>query len=222
MIKQETINSLSYCPLFKQMKMKDIADALSCISHKIIRFKKHDIYAISGMEYPYTDIMLRGEMIARMVVESGRQMEVIRLGKGDVIAPNFIFADKNVMPVTIETESDVKILRMSSRSLQYLVDTYSPIRWNFINILSNIGAYLASKMKFISLLTIKEKVRLYLRTEALTQHSKTIRLDKSRQHLADSFAVQKFSLIRCLAELAEEGIIHIHGKEITITNIGKL
>lgn len=223
MISQKTINSLTHCPLFHRMSEMEIADALSSICHKIILFKKHDLYAIEGFEYPHADIVLQGEMTARMVSSSsGRQLEVIRLQKGDVIAPNFIFADRNVMPVTIETESEVNILRMSSHSLQKLVDSYSTIRWNFIGILSNIGAYLASKMKFVSLLTIKEKVMFYLRSEALVQHSKTILLNKSRQHLADSFAIQKFSLIRCLAELVENGAISIKGKEITILDIRKL
>ena len=223
MIEQKTINSLTHCPLFYRMSEMEITDALDSISHKIIHFKKHDIYAIAGFEYPHADIVLHGNMTARMVaVSSGRQLEVIQLQKGDVIAPNFIFADKNVMPVTIETECEVRILRMSSRSLQHLVDTYATIRWNFISILSNIGAYLASKMKFISLLTIKEKVKFYLRAEALAQRSKVITLGKSRQHLADSFAIQKFSLIRCLAELAEDGSISIHSKEITILDIRKL
>ena len=177
------------------MSEMEIADALSCICHKIIPFKKHALYSIAGFEYPHADIVLNGEMTARMVSgSSGRQLEVIQFRKGDVIAPNFIFANPNVMPVTIETESEVNILRMSSRSLQQLVDSFSTIRWNFIGILSNIGAYLASKMKFISLLTIKEKVRFYLHTEALVQHSKTIVLAQSRQHLADSFAIQKSHL----------------------------
>lgn len=205
------------------MSEMEIAEALSCICHKIIPFKKHALYAIAGFEYPHADIVLSGEMTARMVSgSSGRQLEVIRLRKGDVIAPNFIFAETNVMPVTIETESEVNILRMSARSLQQLVDSFSTIRWNFIGILSNIGAYLASKIKFVSLLTIKEKVMFYLRTEALAQRSKTIVLAQSRQHLADSFAIQKFSLIRCLAELVKEGVIRINGKEITILDFKQL
>lgn len=205
------------------MSEMEIADALTRICHKIIKFKKHDLYAIAGFEYPHADIVLKGKLTARMVAStSGKQLEVIRLERGDVIAPNFIFADKNIMPVTIETESEVRILRMPSHSLQQLIDTYSSIRWNFIYILSNIGAYLASKMKFISLLTIKEKVKFYLRSEVLAQRSKTIVLDKSRQHLADSFAIQKFSLIRCLAELVDEHVISIKGKEITILDIKKL
>ena len=223
MMEQKTINSLTHCPLFHRMSEMEITDALSGICHKVISFKKHTLYSIAGLAYPYADIVLCGEMTARMVSgASVRQLEVIRLKKGDVIAPNFIFAEPNVMPVTIETESKVNILRMSARSLQQLIDSFATIRWNFISILSNIGAYLASKMKFISLLTIKEKVRFYLRSEALAQHSKTIVLNKSRQHLADSFAIQKFSLIRCLAELVEDGAISIRGKEITILDIRKL
>ena len=147
MIEQKTINSLTHCPLFHRMSEMEIADALSSICHKVIPFKKHTLYSIAGFEYPHADIVLNGEMTARMVSgTSGRQLEVIRFRKGDVIAPNFIFATPNVMPVTIETESEVNILRMSSRSLQQLVDSFSTIRWNFIGILSNIGAYLASKI----------------------------------------------------------------------------
>lgn len=39
MIEQKTINSLTHCPLFHRMSEMEIADALSCICHKIIPFK---------------------------------------------------------------------------------------------------------------------------------------------------------------------------------------
>jgi len=215
-MEQKTVNALALCPLFKQMSDTEIEDALRDVSHKVITFEKHEIYAIAGFSCNHADIMLRGEMTARMIAPSGKQVEVIRLSKGDVIAPNFIFSDEHLMPVTIETESKVSILRMSPNSLRHLVDTHEKIRWNFIYLLSNIGAFLAEKVKFLSLLTIKEKVKFFLLSEVRAQGKRTITLNKSRQHLADAFAIQKFSLIRCLAELVEDGCIEIHGKEITI------
>lgn len=48
------------------------------------------------------------------------------------------------------------------------------------------------------------------------QNSTTITLDKSRQSIAEEFGIQKFSLMRSLAALADEGIIEIDGKNIVI------
>lgn len=221
-MEQKTINSLTHCPLFHQMSEMEIEAALGGIYCKKIVYKKNDLHTIEGFPCNHVDIVLSGKMTARMVAPSGKQMEVIRLSRGDLIAPNFIFSEQHIMPVTIETESQVSILRMSPDSLRLMVDSHAIIRWNFIHLLSNIGDYLASKMKFLSLLTIKEKVIFYLRSLMQVQRSRTIQLDKSRQHLADAFAIQKFSLIRCLAELEAEGAIQINGKEITILDIKKL
>lgn len=216
------IQALKQCPLFENMPETDIDEALAGISYKIVNIDKKDIYALGGFPCNHADIVLQGKMVARMVGASGKQMEVIRLKAGDVIAPNFIYAANNNMPVTVETETKVCIFRMKPDTLKALIDTHETIRWNFIHILSDIGSYLASKIKFLSLLTVREKVIFYLRSEIQQQKSLTITLAKSRQHIADSFAIQKFSLMRCLADLANEGIIKINGKEITILDIKKL
>lgn len=221
-MEQRTIHALTHCPLFKQMGEAEIEMALSGIHCKEVAYHKNDIYAIEGFPCQHADIVLQGKMVARMAAPSGKQMEVIRLTRGDVIAPNFIYSEQHIMPVTIQTESKATLLRMSPCSLQQLIDSNKTIRWNFIHILSDIGAYLASKMKFLSLLTIKEKVIFYLRSEMQAQRCTTLRIDQSRQHLADTFAIQKFSLIRSLAELEKAGAIQINGKEITILDFKKL
>lgn len=41
-------------------------------------------------------------------------------------------------------------------------------------------------------------------------------LPRSRQEIADSFGIQKYSLKRVLAEMEKEGILMVDGREITI------
>ena len=74
------------------------------------------------------------------------------------------------------------------------------------------------KMRMLSLFSVKEKVAQYLIKMATEQQSRTIRLDVSRQEMADIFGIQKFSLLRCLSEFEEKGAIRIEGKTITILN----
>ena len=135
-----------------------------------------------------------------------------------LIAPAYIFAHNNEMPVSVETSKKTTLLRMRPSELKLLIDTDERIRWNFIQHLSKIDIFLSQKMRMLSLFSVKEKVAQYLIKMAIEQQSRTIRLDVSRQEMADIFGIQKFSLLRCLSEFEEKGAIRIEGKTITILN----
>ena len=135
-----------------------------------------------------------------------------------LIAPAYIFAHNNEMPVSVETSRKTTLLRMRPSELKLLIDTDERIRWNFIQHLSRIDIFLSQKMRMLSLFSVKEKVAQYLIKMATEQQSRTIRLDVSRQEMADIFGIQKFSLHRCLSEFEEKGAIRIEGKTITILN----
>ena len=74
----------------------------------------------------------------------------------------------------------------------------------------------------LTLHTVREKVPIFLLEEAKKCGSDSFILKKSRQEIADSFAIQKFSLQRCLNELAAEGIILLDGKSIVIIDRQRL
>ena len=77
-------------------------------------------------------------------------------------------------------------------------------------------------MRVLSLFTVREKVAWLLLERAGEQGSNVIHLYRSRQEIADSFGIQKFSLLRVLADMQKEGAISINGKEITIIDRSKL
>ena len=87
---------------------------------------------------------------------------------------------------------------------------------NFIRSLSDIDVFLTHKMKVLSLFTIREKVAYLLLERAGEQNSNIIHLYRSRQEIADSFGIQKFSLLRVLSDFEKEGTIRIDGKTIEI------
>ena len=111
---------------------------------------------------------------------------------------------------------------MQPEALKTLMDTDETIRMNFIRILSNIDVFLTHKMKILSLFTVREKVAYLLLERAGEQGSDEIYLERSRQEIADSFGIQKFSLLRVLSDLEKEGVIEIKGKNIKILDRHKL
>lgn len=204
------------CPLFSGLDDVDIEQSLSGVGYRIVGYEKHDVYALAGMPCRYADIVVTGTLVCRMASLSGKQVEVSRLRAGDIVAPAFIFANDKSMPVSVETDEATTVLRLQPAMLQEMLDTDGRIRMNFIRVLSNIDVFLTQKMKVLSLFTVREKVAYFLLERMGEQGSDVVRLHRSRQEIADSFGIQKFSLLRVLSDFEKKGAIKINGREITI------
>lgn len=221
-MRENLLCALDKCALFDGMSHAAIQSTLADVTYKVVKYSKNDVYAVAGSVCRHTDVMLCGEMVVRMSGLSGRQVEVTRLRQGDVISSCFLYSTDNHLPVTIEATGFVNILRLTKDALARLIDTCQEVRRNFIRMVSDIGAYFADKIRFLSLMTVKEKLLYLLHKEVTTQGSKTIVLRESRQRIADAFAIQKFSLLRCLADLVKQGVITVHGRVITVLDMKRL
>lgn len=214
--------TLANSPFFNGLTAKEIQAILQTVNYKIVEYPAKEIYTLAGMPCKYADFILKGELISRMTGLSGKQVQIDRLKACILIAPAFIFAKNNAMPVSVETAQHTTIMRMMPSELKYLIDSNERIRMNFIQLLSSINVFLTQKLRMLSLLTVREKVAYFLMKVAKEQQSRTIKLSNTRQEIADTFGIQKFSLLRCLSEFEDNGAIKIDGKQITILNSDKM
>ena len=221
-MEQRVLNALTKCPLFAGMAPVEIEIAMAGVTYSIVNYDSHDIYALTGMPCKTLDIVIRGVLVCRMSSLSGKQLEVSRLHEGNLVAPAFILGKDTNMPVGVETDTDVTVLRMQKTVFHHLIGTHEQIRDNFIRVLSNINAFLTHRMRILTLFTVKEKVAYLLLELAGEQGSNVIHLSQSRQEIADSFGIQKFSLLRVLADFAKAGAIKINGREVTILDRSKM
>ena len=221
-MEQRVLHALTKCPLFAGMTSVEIEVSMAGVSYSIVNYDSHDIYALTGMPCKTLDIVVRGVLVCRMSSLSGRQVEVSRLREGNLVAPAFIFGKDNSMPVGVETDTDVTVLRMQKPVFRSLIGTNEQLRDNFIRVLSNINAFLTHRMRVLSLFTVKEKVAYLLLERAGEQGSNVVHLSRSRQEIADSFGIQKFSLLRVLADFAKAGASRINGREVTILDRSKM
>ena len=214
--------TLASSPFFNGLTAKEIQAILQTVNYKIVEYPAKEIYTLAGMPCKYADFILKGELISRMTGLSGKHVQIDRLKACILIAPAFIFAKNNAMPVSVETAQHTTIMRMMPSELKHLIDSNERIRMNFIQLLSSINVFLTQKLRMLSLLTVREKVAYFLMKVAKEQQSRTIKLSNTRQEIADTFGIQKFSLLRCLSEFEDNGAIKIDGKQITILNSDKM
>ena len=171
-MKESIFVTLQKCTVFEGFTPEEIREALSMVSYRMVELAARETYVLAGMPCRYADIIVEGEMIARMSGLSGKQAQIERLGESMLIAPAYIFAHNNEMPVSVETSKKTTLLRMRPSELKLLIDTDERIRWNFIQHLSRIDIFLSQKMRMLSLFSVKEKVAQYLIKMATEQQSR--------------------------------------------------
>ena len=81
------------------MTESDITRVTTAAGYRMQSFARRDIYCVSGDHCRHVDIVVSGELVARMTGLSGRQVEVISLRCGDIIAPCFIYASDKRLPI---------------------------------------------------------------------------------------------------------------------------
>ena len=221
-MEKNTLKALQQCPLFEGFTAKDIEQMMDNIPYRLVRFEKKELFLSAGTPCKYADIVVTGEVIARMEGPSGKYMQITSKPVGSLLASAFIFGKNNIIPVNMIASKPTTILRMTPNSMQVLLNIDERFRFNFIQLLSAFCDNLARKVRMLTLHTVREKVAIFLIEQARLNNSDNIILQKSRQEIAESFAIQKFSLQRCLKEFAAENIIQLNGKQITILNKNKL
>ena len=221
-MEKNTLKALQQCPLFEGFTAKDIEQMMDNIPYRLVRFEKKELFLSAGTPCKYADIVVTGEVIARMEGPSGKYMQITSKPVGSLLASAFIFGKNNIIPVNMIASKPTTILRMTPNSMQVLLNIDERFRFNFIQLLSAFCDNLARTVRMLTLHTVREKVAIFLIEQARLNNSDNIILQKSRQEIAESFAIQKFSLQRCLKEFAAENIIQLNGKQITILNKSKL
>ena len=211
----DTLQGLKQCPLFQDLAEAEIIDLMHSVRYRVVHYHKGDILAFEGSDCLYADIIISGEMVASLMGPSGRIIRVAAHQAGKLLAPAFLFASDNQYPVTVEATTETTVLRLKPADLEKMFNSDQRLMMNYIRMLSNIVCQLTKKVRMLSM-NVREKVSLYLKEQSRLQQTRNILLPLSRQELADHFGIQKYSLLRCLNELKQEGVIRVEGRHIHI------
>ena len=214
----ETLEGIRKCPLFEGLTDNEVIDLMHTIRYRVIRLYKGDFLFIAGEDCIHANILIDGEVVAYLESASDRYIRMSTFHAGNMFAPAFLFTQDHRYPVTVQSTTNTRVLRIQSADFERLLELDARLTKNFTVILSNLIAGLTKKVGML-LSSIRDKIIFFLKEEQRRQQSNTITLSMSRQELADHFGIQKYSLQRALNELQETGAIRIDGKTIEILEL---
>ena len=115
-----------------------------------------------------------------------------------------------------------KIIYLTKQEIIKLFAFKERFMENFLKLLSEKVFTLNSKIKSLSLKTVKQKVADYILQESIMQKTNNIKLNISKEELALNIGIPRPSLSRELIKLRDEGLIEFDRRNIKIINSEKL
>lgn len=222
-MKLNLVDHLSQTDLFSNIDKTEVEVFLEKNVYNIKEYTKNDVFALAGDKVNYLMLVIDGSLIARMVSESGKYIQIDKIDAGRIVAPAMLFASHNVFPVNVIPEENTSVFFMHRDCFLSAMHRNEKLLHNFIQIVSDINRFLSTKIHSLSLKSIRGKLAEYILQESdKIGGENTIRLTLSKQELADKFAVTRQALSRSLSELEDAGMIIVKGREITIINKGCL
>ena len=208
------IEKIKSAPIFKGLSAKAIEEFINNKEFVIKKFNKGDFILQQNSIYKSLYFLCDGSVLTYMANGEGKQVDIESLKSPIMVAPAFLFATNNRIPVSVEAETDCSFLVISKAQLSSFMNTEPLVMDNFISAISNRSIFLSNKLRNFALQSLKKRLVKFL----LDNENKL----PSQQVIANRIGVARPSLSRVLSELVNEGSIAMEKRKIVIKNRNKL
>ena len=148
-------------------------------------------------------ILVEGEAEALMTSEENREVVVDNLKAPILMAPAFLFATPNVMPVEVRALIDCVVWHINREAFLNFMQSEPTVLRAFLEELSNRGNFLSNKMRTFAVKGLRNRVIEHLENNGSIE---------SVSATAQQLGVTRPSLSRILSDLLNEGLLIKDGK----------
>ncbi|HRZ41149.1 MAG TPA: Crp/Fnr family transcriptional regulator [Bacteroidales bacterium] len=212
---------LTRCPIFRGLPSHRIRELLASVTSRVRRYSKGEMIAQAGEECRYLMIVVEGSVKGEMTDASGRVIKIEDVETPRPIGFSFIFGQQNFLPVNVTANEETAVMFIPKPDLISMLQSDKQVLQNVLDVISSRGQFLSQKIRTLSLKSLRDRIAQML-LELSREQGNTVTLPSSQSELADYFGVARPSLARTLGEMADEGLIVVNRRIITIPDIRKL
>lgn len=215
------MESIYKSPLFTGLPPQE-TDALLQGKSRIQHYPAGEIVAIQGT--PYKTLLIIGKGIVRgeMNNPAGDRIVIEEITAPRSIAPAFLYATDNTLPVDVIAVTDVVIVGIPVENFTAMLQKDSRVLTNFMRSMSDRSKFLSDRVRLLRFGTIRNKIAHYLLRQMQQTDSEQFTLPHTHQELADLFGVTRPALSRIFSQLNKEGIVLTQKNHIRISDRQRL
>jgi CRP-like cAMP-binding protein len=167
-------------------------------------------------------VVIEGSVELQTIFPSGKVITHIELLPSDVFGEGLLFTAKNRYPISVHSKGYSKVLFINKDHLMHGLLHHPIMLQNFLALLSDKLFFMNSKVKILSLSTLRKKIAYYLLDQVKKKGTRTFEINLNRKRLSEHLAVERPSLSRELNRMKEDGLIDFEQSSFKILDIDAL
>ncbi|MFR7935007.1 MAG: Crp/Fnr family transcriptional regulator [Clostridium perfringens] len=213
------LSNIKECRLFSHFSDHDIQELLSSGFASVKSYLKEDLLFSEGEYCDFLSVVIEGKIEIQKLDSNGNILVVATLNRGNVFGENLLFGDRNFYPMSVVAKENSQVLHIKKDYIYKLCSSNEAFLRELLRILSNKALNLSSKLKQVTMKSIREMICNYLLKKYNKEKSTTIKLEFSRKDWADKLGVQRPSLSRELMKMRDAGLIDFSKNIIEIKDL---
>ena len=208
--------------LFKNVDAQEVNHIFASVEYSTRTYSKGEVIAIQGSRCNHLLILAEGVVSAETTDRSQKTISVERISAPALIAPGFLYAENNILPVNINTRKGASVLFVAREDFSRMMCENMEVMTNFMRIISTPNRFISDKVVYLTYKTMKGKFANFLLDQIEENGNTTFRNPLTQREMAEMFGVTRPALARAIGELADEGTIYVKGKEVSVLFTEKL
>ncbi|WP_160670340.1 Crp/Fnr family transcriptional regulator [Clostridium sp. C8-1-8] len=213
------IINLQKCKLFSHFTEENLKPILSNSKSSLKRYGTNDIIFIEDEQCKHLSVILAGKIDIQKFDSDGNVLVVSTIETGNVFGENLLFGDRNQYPMSVICKEPSEVLHIAKEAVYELCEKDHVFMLKLFRILSNKAVALSSKLKQVSMKSLRQMICHYLMIIYNKSENSLIELNMTKKEWSDKLGVQRPSLSRELIKMKEEGLIDYDRKSIKILDI---
>ena len=207
--------------MFKKKSKEEILKLFDDINYNIKKYSKNDIIAIEGDRCNSIGLVLEGNVDIKRILGS-KVIHLSSFSKGDVFGEVIAFSDINIYPATVLASSICEVMFISKNDFIKFCTHNEEFLDLFLNTLTNKIYLLNNSITNLTFTSIRQKICNFLISQYKIQKSKNIKLNMTKEKLAESLGTTRPSLSRELINMKEIGLIDYDRNNIFILDLEEI
>lgn len=166
-------------------------------------------------------LLLEGQVIITKYLPSGRRDILMTVEPGEVFGEIFFFGEEEYYWCDAVATKKSSVLMMPYSFIygfcSNVCEHHKQLVHNLLDIQSRCNLQMMKKLHIVTGTTLKQKLGLWLNDHINEKNE--VKLDMTREELADYLGAARPSLSRTLTQMQDEGIISIHKRVIKIEDM---
>lgn len=213
--------SLNFCPLFKGLTDAEIL-ALLADRFVLKTYRPGELVALQSSLYEQLLIVNKGFVRGEMTDSNGRSSLIEEIHAPRIIAPAFLYATENRLPVELIAAVSTEIVCIGRSPFTSMMQQDARVLTNYLQLMADRSRFLSEKLRMQRFGTIKDKLARYLLELSQRLNGDEFVIPHTQQQLADLFGVTRPALARAVGQLEAEGLLRTKGKHFSILDRNRL